>query len=134
MKKVLLAVSAFTLLQGTLSADTGEALFDAKCAKCHIKVRPTPEMKKVLIAPPAMGVMFHVKEAFDGNKSAATAFVAEYALSPSKAKAKCMPQAINRFGLMPSQKGAVSEAELALIADYLYENFPPKAFRPGPMR
>ena len=125
----LLAVTA--MICGTLSADTGAALFDAKCAKCHIKVQPTPEMKRDLIAPPAMGVMFHVKEAFAGDRKAATAFVAGYALKPSREQAKCMPQAIRRFGLMPSQQGRVSEAELTLIADYLYDNFPPEGFRPG---
>lgn len=108
----------------------GEALFDAKCAVCHIKTRPTPEMKKRLTAPPAMGVMFHVKAAF-GDREGATAFVADYALNPSEQKAKCLPRSIRRFGVMPSQKGAVREAELSLIADYLYENFPPKGFRHG---
>jgi mono/diheme cytochrome c family protein len=108
----------------------GEALFDVKCAVCHIKTRPTPEMKKRLTAPPAMGVMFHVKAAFD-DRNAVTAFVADYALNPSEKKAKCVPRSIRRFGVMPSQKGAVTEAELSLIADYLYDNFPPKSFRQG---
>ncbi|WP_345976105.1 c-type cytochrome [Sulfurimonas sp. HSL3-7] len=106
----------------------GEALFDAKCAACHIKTRPTPEKKKGLTAPPAMGVMFHVKAAFSDRK-AATAFVSDYALNPSEKKAKCLPRSIRRFGVMPSQKGAVTEAELSLIADYLYDNFPSKGFR-----
>jgi hypothetical protein len=39
-----------------------------------------------------------------------------------------MPQKIARFGLMPSQKGAVSEAEVERIANWLYDNFPSKRF------
>ena len=113
-----------------MDSSKGEVLFDAKCAACHIKTRPTPEMKKNLVAPPAMGVMFHVKEAFS-DRGAATAFVTDYALNPSEQKAKCLPRSIRRFGVMPSQKGSVTEAELSLIADYLYENFPPKGFRHG---
>ncbi len=131
MKLIPMAAAVTALLMRTLSADTGETLFDAKCASCHIKVKPTQEMKKDLVAPPAPGVMFHVKQAFAGDRKAATAFVTAYALNPSEAVAKCEPMALRRFGLMPSQKESVSEAELALIADYLYDNFPPKGFSPG---
>ena len=131
--KTISAVTALLGLMfgGALHAESGEALFDAKCAGCHIKVRPTPQMKQTLVAPPAMGVMFHLKEAFPGDRGAATAFIREYVFSPSAEKAKCMPQAIHRFGVMPSQKGSVTEAELALVADYLYDTFPPEGFRPG---
>ena len=126
-----MAVAASTMMLSALCAETGEALFDAKCAACHIKVKPTQAMKKDLVAPPAPGVVFHVKQAFAGDRKAATAFISAYALNPSESVAKCEPMALRRFGLMPSQKGAVTEAELALIADYLYDNFPPKGFSPG---
>jgi cytochrome c len=132
MKRVSAVMALLGLMSGgALHAEGGEALFDAKCAACHIKVKPTPQMKKNLVAPPAMGVMFHVKEAFAGDKEAAKAFIREYVFNPSGEKAKCEPRAIRRFGVMPSQKGALSESELALVADYLYENYPPKGFRPG---
>ena len=130
MKMMLRAATAVSLMLSALGAETGEALFDAKCAVCHIKVKPTPAMKKELIAPPAMGVMFQVKTAFAGDRKAATDFIVNYALNPSESVAKCKPKAIRYFGLMPSQKGAVTEAELAMIADYLYDNFPPKGFAP----
>jgi mono/diheme cytochrome c family protein len=119
---------------GIVHADTakGEALFDAKCAACHIKQRPTREMKKNLIAPPAMGIMFHVKAAFDDDRDAVVNFVKTYALNPSESRAKCLPRSLRRFGVMPSQKGLVSEEELALIAAYLYDHFPPKGFRHAP--
>jgi len=131
MKMIPMAVAASTLMLSALCAETGEALFDAKCAACHIKVKPTQAMKRDLIAPPVPGVMFHVKQAFTGDRKAATAFIAAYALNPTEAVAKCKPMALRRFGLMPSQKGSVSEAELALIADYLYDNFPSEEFSPG---
>jgi mono/diheme cytochrome c family protein len=132
MKQFSAVMALMGLLSGgALHAESGEALFDARCAGCHIKVKPTPKMRQSLIAPPAMGVMLHVKEAFPGDKGAATAFIREYVFNPSREKAKCMPQAIRRFGVMPSQKGAISASELALVADYLYENFPPEGFRPG---
>jgi mono/diheme cytochrome c family protein len=128
------AATLFTL--GTLLCATmlhagptkGEALFDAKCAGCHIKTRPTAKMKKNLTAPPAMGIMNHVKEAFDGDREAVVSFVKSYATNPSEAEAKCLPRSLRRFGVMPSQKDSVTEEELSQIAEYLYDNFPPKGF------
>lgn len=121
-------LSAAALLSATIIfAQNGEALFDAKCNGCHIKTRPTQEMKRTLAAPPAMGVMFHVKQAYE-SKEEAIAFIKDYALNPDVAKAECLPQSIKRFGVMPSQKGLVSDDELSKIAEYLYENFPTKAF------
>ncbi|UFS61666.1 cytochrome c [Sulfurimonas sp. HSL-3221] len=131
MKMIPTAAATLAVMMSALCAETGETLFDAKCAACHIKVKPTQAMKRELVAPPAPGVMFHVKQAFAGDKKAATDFIAAYALKPSKGVAKCRPMAIKRFGLMPSQQGAVTTEELALIADYLYENFPSKGFTPG---
>ena len=130
MKRITTAAALWGLMLGTLHAETGETLFDAHCAACHIKIKPTPAMMKELVAPPIFGVMYHVKQAFGGERKAATDFIVAYTLNPSEAAAKCMPQAIRRFGLMPSQQGAVSEADLETIADYLYDTFPPKGFRP----
>jgi len=129
--KMIPMAAALIVTVHTLFAGEGEALFDAKCTSCHIKVKPTQAMKRTLVAPPAPGVMFHIKQAFAGDRKAATAFIVSYALNPSESLAKCEPMALRRFGLMPSQRGSVSEAELALIADYLYETFPPKGFSPG---
>jgi hypothetical protein len=40
-----------------------------------------------------------------------------------------MSQKIERFGLMPSQKGVLSKEELTLISNWLYDNYPPDGFR-----
>ena len=106
-----------------LEAQSGAELFEQKCASCHITAHPSQVDKSQLIAPPAFGVVKHVKEAFNGNKEETIRFIKEYALHPSMEKAKCRPQAIKRFGLMPSQKDLVSEQELELIANYMLDTF-----------
>jgi mono/diheme cytochrome c family protein len=117
------------LFCASLFAQSGEELFVEKCMICHTKERPsTPQMRQQMVAPPAMGVMFHVKEAFNQDREKAIAFIKDYVYNPSKEKAKCLPRSIKRFGVMPSQKDLVSEDELDKIANYLYENFPPKSF------
>ena len=128
MKKqnFLLTLGTTLLLTGTLYAQDGAALFDAKCAACHQTSRPSD--MSTLVAPPVMGVMRHVKMKYT-TKEEAVAFIADYALDPQVSKAVCMPQKIKRFGLMPSQKDKVSKDELQTIASWMYDNFPSKGFQ-----
>ena len=77
-----------------------------------------------MLAPPIMGVMKHVKEARP-DRADAVAFVVDYIFDPRRDKAVCQPQAIERFGMMPSQKGNLSREEAHAIAEYLYDNFGP---------
>jgi len=124
---LLLTVGTMVALTSFVNAeDTAEILFDTKCASCHSKTRPT-NMDKVL-APALMGVMRHVKMTYP-NKDEAVKFMVDYILEPTKEKAICMPQKIERFGLMPSQKGNVTEAELEKITAWMFDNFPPANFR-----
>jgi mono/diheme cytochrome c family protein len=124
--KTILTIGLVSALALSLQASEAEKLFDSKCGACHIKTRHTDRSK--MVAPPIMGVLRHVKMTYP-TKEKAVSFIKDYVFNPSKDKAVCMPQKIARFGLMPSQKGAVSEAEVEKIASWLYDNFPPKGFR-----
>ncbi|MEA3456620.1 MAG: hypothetical protein U9R26_08940 [Campylobacterota bacterium] len=121
MKKVTLFLLP-AVVTGMLSAAemTGEALFETKCSACHLKSRPddTSKMK----APPVMGVMRHVKEQYP-QKEGAVQFMVDYIQNPTAQKAVCIPQSIERFGLMPSMKGVATTEEFTKIAEYLYDNF-----------
>ena len=125
LKKTLVTLGVIVAFTSSLqAAETAEGLFDAKCAMCQ--TRPT-DMSKVL-APALMGVMRHIKMAYP-NKDEAVKFMVDYVLDPQKEKAVCMPQKIERFGLMPSQKGNVTEAELREITDWMFDNYPPANFK-----
>jgi mono/diheme cytochrome c family protein len=127
LKNRLLTVGTMVALSSFVNAaDTAEILFDAKCATCHSKTRPA-DMSNV-VAPALMGVMRHVKMTYP-NKEVAVKFMVDYILEPTKEKAICMPKKIERFGLMPSQKGNVTEAELKEITSWMFDNFPPEGFR-----
>lgn len=119
--KIFLGLSLVTVAHATPS--NGESLFKAKCSACHIST--FPEDKSKLVAPPLMGVMRHVKMKYS-TKEKAVDFIVDYALNPSEQKAVCMPMKIKRFGLMPSQKGSVTQEELKEIASWMFENFPKK--------
>ena len=130
MKRNTLLLATALLFSATTAATAqdAETLFNNKCAACHIKTRPS-DMSS-LVAPPVMGVMRHVKMKYP-TKDAAVAFMVDYVLEPSRAKAVCMPQKIQRFGLMPSQKGNVTKEELQVITSWMYDNFPPAGFKGG---
>lgn len=128
LKTLLLTLGLITVSSPLLQAESaGETLFNAKCAMCHVMVRP--DDKSTLIAPPAMGVMRHVKMQYNTKKSA-VAFMTSYIMDPQRADAVCESKSIQRFGLMPSQKGVVSEAELKVISEWMYDNLP----QPGVMQ
>jgi len=127
LKNRLLTVGIMVALSSFANAaESAEVLFDAKCAACHSKTRPS-DMSNV-VAPALMGVMRHVKMTYP-NKEVAVKFMVDYILEPTKEKAICMPKKIERFGLMPSQKGNVTEAELTKITSWMFDNFPPADFR-----
>ena len=129
MKKNRILLTAVALLAFSSTANAsleGETIFTAKCSACHSTTRPT-DMNKV-IAPALMGVMYHIKMEYP-NKSEAVAFIKDFVINPTKKKAICMPKKLEKFGLMPSQKGLVSERELEVIAVWMFDNFPPKDFK-----
>lgn len=118
-----LAIGLLALTSNLSASDNAEKLFETKCMVCHVKKRPEDTSK--LIAPPIMGALNHVKQNYMTKKEAVD-FIVDYVLNPTREKAVCMPENIKKFGLMPSQNGAVSKDELEEIAKWLYKNFPPK--------
>ena len=123
------ALSTFVLILGITGAlqasEEGKELFMQKCSACHKTQRPADI--STLVAPPISGVAMHVKMKYP-QKDQAVAFIKEYVLHPGRAKAQCMPQTIQRFGLMPSQQGNVTSEELEKIARYIVENYPDRKF------
>jgi mono/diheme cytochrome c family protein len=126
MKNLTRIVAVIGLLSagfGTLQASekSGKELFKANCTSCHATAHQEDESK--FVAPYIMGAVRHVKEKFD-TKEAAVTFMVDYIQNPSKEKAACEPRSIERFGLMPSLKGAVSPEDLEKIANYVYDTYP----------
>ncbi|GEM_PF-802619 len=126
MKTITKIATVITLLGAglsTLSASelNGEQLFQANCTACHATSHGQDESK--MLAPPIMGAVNHVKEKF-GSKEEAVKFIVDYIQNPSKEKAACESHSIEKFGLMPSQKGVVSPEDLEKIANYIYDTYP----------
>ena len=105
----------------------GKVLLEVKCAACHNLEMPpvtTPDEP----APPMMAVAFHVYDFVKVTAPAerhnkAVAFVKDYVISPSKEKSFCDAKSLQQYGVMPSQKGKVSQEELDAIASYIFEHY-----------
>jgi hypothetical protein len=119
MKKIIfISISILALSSNILAKSQGEELFMAKCVSCHTMSRPKDE--STAIAPPIKGVMFHLKEAFADDKKTMIKHINDFVLNPTKEKAIC--ESVQRFGLMPSQKGSITTKELAVLSQWMVDN------------
>lgn len=121
MKTYYLFIAVW-LTSAVYGQENPNTLFEQKCSACHMLYRPHADQMETMVAPPIMGVMKHVREA-KATRAEATSFVVDYIFDPNRAKALCQHQAIERFGLMPSQRGNLTRDEAVSIAGYLYDNF-----------
>lgn len=105
----------------------GKQLLEKKCASCHDLNMP-PVISDDELAPPIMAVSFHMPNFMEPKDESqrvpmAIAFVADYVLNPSLEKSYCDEKSIKRYGLMPSQKGNVTEDEVRAIAEYMFRHY-----------
>jgi len=128
-------------LLGSLEANAlnGEKIFDAKCASCHVKLiskEETLKRIKQMKAPPMIEVSHQLKsnikiaEDIDNeiHRAVVVAFIKDYVINPHLDKSMCNGGALDRFGLMPSQKGKISDEELDTVAQWVYDYYESKRF------
>ncbi len=108
-------------------ASTGAELTKNNCASCHMLTTPTPDMIPTMKAPAMDAVMFHINLVMDKQEEI-KAFIMDYAVNPDASKSVCESNKVQKFGVMPSLKGKVSEKDLATIADHMMATFPSPEF------
>ncbi len=102
----------------------GKVLLETKCASCHNLSMPAETFPNE-VAPPMMAVAFHVYDFIKVNTPAektpaSITFVKDYVFNPTKEKSFCDQKSLDDYGLMPSQKGKLTEDELEAIAIYMF--------------
>ncbi|WP_457748343.1 c-type cytochrome [Sulfurimonas sp.] len=105
----------------------GEKLLKQKCAQCHNLDLP-PKTFQDEKAPPMMAVAFHIKDFIKASSTSdkipkAIDFVKDYVIYPSAAKSFCDKKSLKSYGVMPSQKGKVTQDELQAIAEYMFAHY-----------
>ena len=108
----------------------GKKLLEQKCSRCHNLDLP-PKTFEDEKAPPMMAVAFHIKSFIKTEDESqripkAIAFVKDYVINPSASKSFCDKESLKTYGIMPSQKGKVTQDELQAIAEYMFAHFTQK--------
>ena len=106
-----------------LSASSGKELFEKNCMSCHLTEKPTISQQKNMIAPPIMGVAKRVKFKYI-NKEDSINFIIDYSNKPDMSKSVFGERVFQKFNIMPSMKGIMTDEEFKKVAEYIYENFP----------
>jgi len=108
----------------------GEDLIKQKCSICHNLDIP-PKISDSEKAPPMFTVTVHLREWMKGDSKVDKEanfieFVKSFVINPSIDKSYCKKEILKKYGLMPSQKGNVTEDELEAIAKYALRTYDQK--------
>jgi hypothetical protein len=134
------AFTMLLLLTGSiLNASEGYEVYKNHCQKCHIELiskAETLKRFKTLKAPPMIEVSNRLKtnviiadDDDDIKRRVVIAFVKDYIENPSLNHSMCHPMAIERFDIMPSLKGKLSEEEKEAVAAWVYDRYEDVAFK-----
>lgn len=106
--------------------------------KCHAEMMTKAEVIKsinTLKAPPMIEVsnklknnIFTMDDDEDVKRRVVIAFVKDYIDNPSVQYSMCEPMAIEKFGIMPSLKGKLTEAQKQAVSEWVYDHYEGKTF------
>lgn len=105
----------------------GKKLLEQKCSQCHNLELP-PKSFADEKAPAMMAVAFHVHDFMPVTNESdklpkSIAFVKDYVINPDASKSFCDKKSLQDYGIMPSQKGKVTQNELQAIAQYIFSHY-----------
>jgi mono/diheme cytochrome c family protein len=135
MKKTVIAslLPIFLLANEADELKAGQKVFDNVCSACHVELLDkSTALKtfKTLKAPPMNEVAQQIKTNIiikddddDVHRAVVIAFIKDYIKHPELAKVMCNPPAVDRFGLMPSQKAVLSDEEIDSVSTWLYDRY-----------
>jgi len=119
MKNILIVL---LLSVSGLFALSSEEVYESKCASCH-KATSSMGVNDSSMKAPSMNMISMRIKKVKGSKENFIAFVKDYIQNPSEDKGVCMPMAFKRFGTMPAIGKSMSEEEIILVSQWLYDNF-----------
>lgn len=128
--RIIVALVVFGTI--ALAAD-GYSIYQKHCMQCHVEIMEKSEvLKKIhtLKAPPMIEVSNRLKENIiiadedeDVKRRVTIAFIKDYIENPSVQYSMCHPMAIEKFGIMPSLKGKLSEEERQNVAEWIIDRY-----------
>lgn len=135
MKKIGILIG----LACTLYSADGYSVYKKQCMQCHVEfMEKTEVLKKLhtLKAPPMVEVSNRLRENIiiadedeDVKRRVTIAFIKDYMDNPSVQYSMCHPMAIEKFGIMPSQKGKLNEDEKQAVAEWIIDRYKGVTFK-----
>lgn len=135
MTKLLIILFSIYGLYGA----NGYSVYQKHCMQCHVEIMEKKEVLRVfhtLKAPPMIEVSNRLKENVvisdddnDVKRRVIIAFIKDYIENPSVQYSMCHPMAIEKFGIMPSLKGKLSEEERQVVAEWVHDRYSGVTFK-----
>ncbi len=126
---LLLLIGSMAFLFGV----DGYSVYKTKCSHCHVEMMSKEEALKnfkTLKAPPMVEVSNRLKEMIklgeddeDVKRELVLTFIRDYIVNPSLDKSMCRMGALDRFDVMPSQKGKLTAEEISAVAEWVYDRY-----------
>jgi uncharacterized protein YggL (DUF469 family) len=123
----------------TLFASDGYSVYKKQCMQCHVEMMEKQEVLKkfkTLKAPPMVEVSnrlkenIMIKEEDDAVKRRVIiAFIKDYIENPNIDYSMCHLGALDRFGVMPSLKGKLTEEERQAVAEWVHDRYSGVTFK-----
>lgn len=121
----------------------GAEVFEKKCASCHTHFVPVDALmenfmkgKNTLLAlkgPSLNQLNFRLKQMIgepngdaEFHKMEVVEFIKDYVIDPDLSKSVCLEEVISNFETMPSLRGKISEEELEMVSEWIYDYLPPE--------
>lgn len=122
-----------------LFASDGYSVYKKHCMQCHVEMMEKKEVIKAidtLKAPPMVEVANRLNENIiiadddsDVKRRVTIAFIKDYIDNPSVQYSMCHPMAIEKFGIMPSQKGKLTADEKQSVAEWIVDRYKKTMFK-----
>lgn len=111
-------------------------LFEKKCKMCHITSSPKNKKEYDAMNGPSMNITIknlvwgidslHENLNDKELKKVSIEFMKDYLHYPDRKKTNCEDISFEKFGVMPSLKGFITDEELDIVLPWVYDKFKPK--------
>lgn len=138
MRILTLVTTASLLVSFSMAKGSNdpEMIYQKKCAMCHIVGKPqTDAQMKSMVAPPidvAMSGVVITIDAMEGPlgdeelRAESIEFLKDYLFNPTREKTNCEDMVVEKFGMMPSLKGFLSQEQRDIVVPWVFDTFKPE--------
>ena len=133
LMKIAIVASLLTMSAVANGSKEGYAVYKSVCAACHVELMSAKEAVKnmdKISAPPMVEVSQRLKKMIKFNdndeevqRELVLTFMRDYIINPSIDKSMCRLGAIDKFDVMPSLKGQLTEKQIKDVTEWVYDRY-----------